>query len=68
VAGVASGTKMQRCSGKAGSLLEEMWAAELAARLKRLAAEMAPCWEWCRSKNSCLFEGCKSVTAKLAPC
>jgi hypothetical protein len=33
-----------------------------------VAAEMAPYWEWYRSKNSCLFEGCKSVTAKLAPC
>ena len=43
MAGVASGTEMQRCNGKAGSLLEEMWAAELAARLKRLVAKIAAC-------------------------
>jgi hypothetical protein len=65
---VASGTKMQRCSGKASSLLEEMWAAELAARLKRLVAKIAACsrdvkvWQ----QNWLLVEGCKSVTIKPA--
>jgi hypothetical protein len=24
--------------------------------------------KWCGSRNSCLLEGCKSVTAKLAAC
>ena len=43
MASVASGTKMQRYNGKAGSLLEEMWAAELAACLKRLVAKIAAC-------------------------
>jgi hypothetical protein len=43
MASVASGTKMQRYNGKAGSLLEEMWAAELADCLKRLVAKIAAC-------------------------
>jgi hypothetical protein len=82
VADVASGTKMQKCNGKASSLLEEMWAAELAACLKRFVAKIAACsrdakvWQqkwllvWkmqkCGSRNSFLLRWCGSKTRLVA--
>jgi hypothetical protein len=44
----------------------EVIKAELAARWKSVAAEVAHHWNWCGSRNGCLLNGCKSVTAKLA--
>jgi hypothetical protein len=51
----------KRCGSGIGSLLEVVWYQNWLLVGKGIVAKIAA-WYW----NSCLFEGCKGVTAKPA--